>query len=188
MIYFKAAFRKLRCLGVADPSTDHQPLTEAYRCSVVRQTLLCTRWSLSPLQRRGRSLRGWRQWCGPGRFWACTATPSRENTPRRSGLLSATTEIPREPAAAERLCPGRNFREDGRLQLLSLLLPNPRLLLALEGTLVPSVPKEPFPTEAWPAACCGCDGRNYHEVVLSCSAIGCLTENGNKLMANKEFI
>lgn len=95
MIYFKAAFRKLRCLGVADPSTDHQPLIEAYRCSVVRQTLLCTRRSLSPLQRRGSSLRGWRQWCGPGRFWACTATPSRENTPRRSGLLSATTEIPR---------------------------------------------------------------------------------------------
>lgn len=49
MIYFKAAFRKLRCLGVADPSTDHQPLIEAYRCSVVRQTLLCTRRSLSPL-------------------------------------------------------------------------------------------------------------------------------------------
>ena len=49
MIYFKAAFRKLRCLGVADPSTDHQPLIEAYRCSVVRQTLLCTRRSPSPL-------------------------------------------------------------------------------------------------------------------------------------------
>lgn len=48
-------------------------------------------------------------------------------TPPGGQACSLLLPRSREPAAAERLCPGRNFREDGRLQLLSLLLPNPRL-------------------------------------------------------------
>lgn len=128
MKQIQGACQECCLLLVIDPKADDQPPMSLW----VTQTLLCTVWTLPPVQQLGSSLNG-HQPCGggwPGTLCSCVGS-SPVNTRARSYLVSNSTEILKgwktnSRLLLKRLRPSRNFTDKGLLQIPSLLPRNPR--------------------------------------------------------------